>query len=88
MSDALKTFRENNMFTIIFYAREEKFQKHCKDIPHLFIFAVVLDPTIKIVSAKLLADGITENLLTRLDINFATLMFFMNELFVSLKGYT
>lgn len=54
MSYTFKTFRENIMFKNICDAMEEKFQKYWKDIPHLFIFAAVLDPTIKEVGAKLL----------------------------------
>lgn len=47
MSDSFKTFKENIMFRNIYDAIEENFQKYWKDIPHLFIFAVVLDPSIK-----------------------------------------
>ncbi|GAY53194.1 hypothetical protein CUMW_147530 [Citrus unshiu] len=77
ISYTFKTFRENIMFKNICDTMEEKFQKYWKDIPHLFIFAAVLDPTIKEVGAKLLVEGISENLQTRLD----TIMSSMHELF-------
>ena len=41
----------------------------------------MLDPTIKEVGAKLLVEGISENLQTGLDTNFDTIMSSMHELF-------
>ena len=81
ISYTFKTFRENIMFKNICDTMEEKFQKYWKDIPHLFIFAAVLDPTIKEVGSKLLVEGISENLQTGLDTNFDTIMSSMHELF-------
>ncbi|GAY57751.1 hypothetical protein CUMW_181840 [Citrus unshiu] len=57
ISYTFKTFREIIMFKNICDTMEEKFQKYWKDILHLFIFAAVLDPTIKEVGAKLLVEG-------------------------------
>ena len=81
MSYAFKTFSENIMFKNICDAMDEKFQKYWKDMPHLFIFAVVLDPTIKEVGTKFLVESITKNLLTGLETNSNTIMSFMHELF-------
>ncbi len=85
VSYAFKTFEQNIMFKNICDAMEENFQKYSKDIPHLFICVVVLDPTIKEVGAKLLVKDIIENFLRGVDTNFDTIMSPMNELFNFIK---